>query len=47
MSNHPHDKLFKKVFSDPNNAVAHLEVCLPPALVAALDLSEAQHVPGS
>jgi len=47
MPHNPHDKLFKAVFSEPENAVAHFEVCLPPALVAALDLSKAQHVPGS
>jgi predicted transposase YdaD len=35
------------VFSDPANAVAHFAVCLPPELVAALDLSKATHVPGS
>jgi predicted transposase YdaD len=43
----PHDKLLQAVFSDPANAVAHFAVCLPPKLVAALDLSEAKHVPGS
>lgn len=47
MTHNPHDKLFKAVFSDPENAVAHYEVCLPPELVAVLDLANAQHVPGS
>lgn len=47
MPHNPHDKLFKAVFSEPENAMAHFEVCLPPALVTALDLSKAQHVPGS
>jgi predicted transposase YdaD len=47
MSNTPHDRLFKSVFSEPKNAVAHFAACLPPALVAALDLSKAQHMPGS
>ena len=47
MANSPHDKLFKSVFSDPSNAVAHFTVCLPPELVSALDLSKAQHLPGS
>ncbi|MDY0001507.1 MAG: Rpn family recombination-promoting nuclease/putative transposase [Polyangia bacterium] len=45
--NNPHDKLFKAVFSEPRNAIAHFAVCLPPALLAALDLSRAEHVPGS
>jgi hypothetical protein len=45
--NSPHDKLFKAVFSEPANAVAHFAVCVPPELVAALDLSKAQHVRGS
>ena len=47
MAHNPHDKLFKAVFSEPANAVAHFAVCLPPELVAVLDLSKAQHVPGS
>jgi predicted transposase YdaD len=47
MSHNPHDRLFRAVFSEPRHAVAHFAVCLPPALVAALDLSKAQHVAGS
>jgi hypothetical protein len=47
MAHNPHDKLFKAVFSEPQNAVSHFAVCLPPKLVAALNLSKAQHVPGS
>lgn len=42
-----HDKLFKAVFSEPANAVAHFEGFLPAQITAALDLSQAQHVPGS
>jgi hypothetical protein len=44
---HPHDKLFKAVFSDPENAVTHFEATLPPAMVSALDMGAAEHVPGS
>lgn len=47
MAHNPHDRLFKAVFSEPTNAVAHFAVCLPPDLVAALDLEKAEHVPGS
>jgi predicted transposase YdaD len=42
-----HDKLFKAVFSEPANAVAHFERFLPAEITAALDLGCAQHVPGS
>jgi len=42
-----HDKLFKAVFSEPANAVAHFESFLPAALTAALDLGQAKHMPGS
>ncbi len=42
-----HDKLFKAVFSEPANAVAHFESFLPAEITAALDLGRAQHVPGS
>lgn len=42
-----HDKLFKAVFSEPANAVAHFERFLPAAVTAALDLANARHVPGS
>ena len=47
MTTNPHDKLFKGVFSDPDNAAVYFATCLPPALVAALDLSRIEHVPGS
>jgi predicted transposase/invertase (TIGR01784 family) len=47
MTNNPHDRLFKAVFSSPENAVAHFEACLPSTIVAILDLSRAEHVPGS
>ena len=42
-----HDKLFKAVFSDPSNAIAHFEGFLPVEIASALDLSEAVHEPGS
>ena len=32
MTTNPHDRLFKAVFSNPDNTGAHLEVCLSPAL---------------
>jgi predicted transposase/invertase (TIGR01784 family) len=47
MTNNPHDRLFKAVFSSPENAAAHFEACLPPAMVDLLDLSRAEHVVGS
>ncbi len=43
----PHDKLFKRVFSNPENAIVHFESFLPAEITAALDLSRAEHVPGS
>ena len=42
-----HDKLFEAVFSEPANAVAHFERFLPAEITAALELGQAQHVPGS
>jgi predicted transposase YdaD len=42
-----HDKLFKAVFSEPKNVIAHLEGFLPPEVTAALDLAKATHEPGS
>ena len=47
MTNNPHDKLFRAVFSNPENAVEHFRVLLPPAIVQALALEQAEHVPGS
>src|SRR5688572_29727218 len=34
---HPHDHLFRSIFSEPENALALLEDALPPALLAAID----------
>jgi len=42
-----HDKLFKAVFSEPENAIAHFGAFLPAEITAALDLSQAVHEPGS
>ena len=43
----PHDAFFKSVFSDPDNARSCCEQVLPPALLARLDLSDLELVPGS
>ncbi|MDQ3032241.1 MAG: Rpn family recombination-promoting nuclease/putative transposase [Myxococcota bacterium] len=43
----PHDALFKRIFSDPRNAAAELRAILPPATLAALDLSTLRLEPGS
>jgi hypothetical protein len=43
----PHDAFFKAVFSRPENALGELRAVLPPALLAALDTTTAQVVPGS
>ena len=42
-----HDKLFKAVFSQPDNAVAHFKGFLPAPITAALNFSGATHEPGS
>jgi hypothetical protein len=41
------DVLFEAVFPDSANAIAHVEGCLPEELTAVLELSKAQHEPGS
>jgi predicted transposase YdaD len=47
MTHQHHDAFFKAVFRKPGHATAHLAAILPPALVAALDLSRARLVKGS
>jgi Putative transposase, YhgA-like len=42
-----HDKLFKAVFSEPANAIAHFERFLPAELTTTLDMGRARLVPGS
>jgi predicted transposase YdaD len=37
----PHDKLFKAVFSEPANAIAHFRKFLAPGVVALLDVDKA------
>ena len=46
MANH-HDKLFKAVFDEPNNAAVYFEKFLPPAVAKVLDLSRADLQSGS
>lgn len=43
----PHDALFKAVFSDPQNAVAHLRNALPAEVVEGLALEQLAQRPGS
>ena len=43
----PHDKLFKAIYSHPENAAAHFETFLPSTIVNALDLTAAELVPGT
>lgn len=47
MSGNPHDALFKRTFGQPEHAAGKLRAILPPALVAALDLSTLRLAPGS
>jgi hypothetical protein len=35
----PHDKLFRETWSDPTTVRGFLQQCLPPALLALIDLS--------
>jgi hypothetical protein len=42
----PHDKLFKRRFSEVENAVPELRAILPPALLERIDLSTLKVVPG-
>lgn len=43
----PHDALFRKTFSNVENAAAELRAILPEALLSQLDLSTLRLVPGS
>ncbi len=47
MPAHPHDRLFRRTFSNPVHAAAELRAVLPAALVTALDLGALETVPGS
>jgi predicted transposase/invertase (TIGR01784 family) len=47
MPSHPHDRLFRRTFSNPVHAIAELRVVLPAELVAALDLPRLEIVPGA
>ena len=42
-----YDALFKRIFAVPANAAAELRCVLPAVLLAALDLSRLEHIPGS
>lgn len=42
----PHDKLFKRTFSVRDNAIGELRLLLPAALLARIDLSTLEVVPG-
>ena len=47
VANNPHDKLFKKTFSHPENAAELLRCNLPPALLTHIDLQSLAAEPGS
>ncbi|MBO6938180.1 MAG: Rpn family recombination-promoting nuclease/putative transposase [Deltaproteobacteria bacterium] len=47
MPSHPHDRLSRRIFSNPAHASAELRTILPAELVAALNLSELEVVPGA
>ncbi|MCA9536246.1 MAG: Rpn family recombination-promoting nuclease/putative transposase [Myxococcales bacterium] len=42
-----YDTLFKRIFAVPANAAAELRCVLPAVLLAALDLSRLEHIPGT
>jgi len=47
MPSHPHDQLFRRIFSNPVHAIAELRTLLAPELLAALDLTRLEIVPGA
>ncbi len=47
MPSHPHDRLFRRTFSNPLHAIEELRVVLPVDLVAALDLPRLELVNGA
>ena len=47
MSRQPHDKLFKRIFKNPEYAAEELRELLPPALVSALDWDSLEQESGS
>ncbi len=47
MPSHPHDRLFRRTFSNPAHAIAELRTVLPAALVAGLDLPRLGLVSGA
>lgn len=47
MPSHPHDRLVRRIFSNPMHAAAELRTALPRELVTALDLAALEVVPGA
>ena len=47
MPSHPHDRLFRRIFSNPEHAAAELRTILPAELLTALDLPALEVVPGA
>lgn len=47
MPAHPHDRPFRRIFSNPAHSVAELRALLPPELLDTVDLSRLEVVAGA